>query len=709
MSLLDFIFTPGTPARGGTRMSKGVSYVGRLGNQVSWDSDDDTMSAVVYRCIQAIAAPASSLDLEVLVNDEVADGHPIADLFNRRPNPLTSARVFKEVLFSRLEWKGEVLVYLDRGESGTGPITDAWIVYSPFKPVIDKEAAGEEALLGFQVDVGTGKKVGLLPSETLWLRYPDPDDAWGCVAPWKAARFAAEMDREVAKWQRKEVQSGGRAQSLVYLGDLTEDQHDAAVADFNASIVSGHKRHLLVSGPTPAGVERLGATAEELAYMESRLMNREEACLAFGVPKDALLGGSTYENQRSAKRMLWSDTIVPKLETVASEVDRQALDGDREEAAFNVSEVEALQENADALATRTNGQVMHDLLTLDEGRARFGLEPLPNGLGNCTLTEYRRRVFSVAEAAVSASDAARALTAGVSARRIIVGGRGLRVLARPVERRQAPPVLERRGTALDVDEVQARYDRHEERGRKAAERLFKAQERSVLRALSRLEGAERKRLRLGAGQPLEGANLTRFLEARVTADSVLDVPHWRQATAEALEGFMAAVWDDGGQRTANALGLSFQSFDPRVQAEMAARLDVLADQVTETTRRILEDDVLGPGVAAGASTDDLADAIQARFAGFREWRALMIARTETVGGFNAAARVAALESGVTVARTWMAASDARVRDSHAALNGYRTSGLEDPYPNGCRFPGDPAGPSAETVNCRCVETWETEA
>jgi hypothetical protein len=42
------------------------------------------------------------------------------------------------------------------------------------------------------------------------------------------------------------------------------------------------------------------------------------------------------------------------------------------------------------------------------------------------------------------------------------------------------------------------------------------------------------------------------------------------------------------------------------------------------------------------------------------------------------------------------------------LDGVSVKGFDVAYPNGCRFPGDPAGPAEETIMCRCVEQYDTD-
>jgi hypothetical protein len=96
-----------------------------------------------------------------------------------------------------------------------------------------------------------------------------------------------------------------------------------------------------------------------------------------------------------------------------------------------------------------------------------------------------------------------------------------------------------------------------------------------------------------------------------------------------------------------------------------------------------------------------------------KFRGDMIGRTEALsvlhrGRYQAFAQ--AITSGEVsadeVTRSWQSASDNRVRESHAKMNG-QTIGFYEYYttPSGAKllFPGDPAGPASEIINCRCTE------
>lgn len=686
------------------RMTKGVAFTSRgttaVDDLLYRDGRRWTNSAVAYRCIQATSSNASSLRLQVF-NSTGAE-QPTHELSQRwaNPNTLMSGRVFGEYLWQRLDTRGETFVYLDRGESGTGPLAGMWPMFGKVTVVVDKNLAGE--IVGYIVDVGA-VRVHLLSSEVLWLRYPDADSEWGCLSPLDAAAHAVGLDSAARSWQENELRHGARPSGVVYLGDLEPEQHDEAVAAFRNRLEgsSNAGRTMFISSAVPAKFERMTLTPAELGWLDTRRNAWEEVMLAFGVSKDYLLGGATHENRDAARSTLWSDMIVPKLEVVAGEIARQLLpDGDR--ARFDTDDVEALHESADAKAQRTNGAVIVDVMTLDEARAEYGLDPLPGGIGKLTISAYRTGVTLEAQSTLLqiTQDASRQLP------RVQEGA-----IEKPFMPQLALPRERTRTRAgLTFDQAQTEYAMHERVGVRAVTRLAGRQQTIVLNNLHKLFGrngswaAKRKALLDVLEQSRQGVDV----DVRAEVDKLLDSKAAEQMTMSELEAFMHNVWSRGGESTANALGVSFDLFELDVLLEMDERRAVLAGQVTETTRTVLEDRVLLQGVANGETVDELAVRVRSVFTDLSSWRGQMIARTETVGGFNAASHRTASDSGITTARVWLATGDSRTRDSHVSADGETLTSFDAKYSNGCRFPGDPAAPADETIMCRCVETYETE-
>lgn len=691
------------------RLSRPVSFVaGSSGVSVGTPdvrgADALNGSAVVYRCVSAITNPLAALDGGVRGTDGELDveTHPIAQLWNRKPNPMLSSYVVKSVIWQQLELDGEAFVYVDRGDSGTGPATELWPIFDPVSVIVSKTVAGQ--IDGFVVTTAGGKKVPLLPSEVLWLRYPHPRQPFGALAPWRAASWAAELDAYARSWQHGEYVNGARPEGIFYLGDVDESVHNATVESWRSRHVGARNalKHLFVSGPEAASYVRVGLTPAEMSYIESRRVNAEEIMLAFGVHPDLLRGGATFENQRAAKTNLWSETLLPKLHVVNGEVDRQLLPDLRETFEHDTSGVEALRESQDAVSSRVREQTYADVLTIDEGREQLGLDPLPDGLGAMTLTAYRATVEALALAAFGEP------TAGAAVRRSLTGDPLSGGYRPQLPRATVTATRAKRQLHSSPDAIERAYARGEELGRRTIARLAAKQQRVVARKLKDAESRGKLDVLIALNRshvPEAVARPEHVEQLRQQADDLFDRAYWLDYSREALEPFVAAVYDGGAELAARALGLSFELFDAEVTAQMRARLDTLAGQITDTTHGVIERELLREGVESGESIPKLADRIKSVFDGLATYRAETIARTETVGGHNAASRIAATSSGLVTRREWVATKDTRTRDSHVELDGYTTNGVDDAYPNGCMYPGDPAGPARETVNCRCVELF----
>ncbi|MFI6639959.1 phage portal protein [Streptomyces sp. NPDC050504] len=704
-------------------------------------------SAVAYRCVAAIADNGSSVPLAVRRPDgEIIEGHPIARLFNKRPNPLMSARVFKSLALQQLELAGQSFVWLDRGETGLGDATEIHLVFDQVDVIVDRPIAQRPTtanIIGFIIRRGDGVQVPVLPEEMLWLRYAHPWDPLGCLPPWRAARHAVDMDSYAREWQKQSYKNGARPNGVVYLGHMEQREFDAVKASWRSSMQGPQNagRDLLVRSAAPGGgqgssggigYERLGFTPEEMDYLESRMANSAEVMLAFGVPRDYLLGGTTYENRTAAKTTLWSDAIVPKLEVIGSEIDLRLLPSDAEEAVFDLSGVDALRESRDAVVTRTTRLVEADVVTLDEARAEAGYDSLPGGIGEQTLTAYRAQYRPVTPAAGVQRFDSSELEAVVS--RAVASVLAPLVAPMPkVDARETPrPELTRADASPSLADINAAYDDLEGAGRRAVQALAREQRERVLRDFDRLmKKPERSAAWLGEvrteacalareqcvtlappdPEQVPAARLTDLdvaagpegWEERIKVRDLFDPRYWRRRTGEVLRPFVERAWKRGGA----SITADFDLDEPTVADALAARVEELAGQVTATTEQVLRSQILAHGVAEGESVPELRARIQRVFTNLSDYRATMIARTETVGGYNQAAFVSALDAGATT-KTWLATDDKRTRPTHRSANGKSTPLNRRFELTQSRWPADPTAPASQSIQCRCALTFTFE-
>lgn len=185
---------------------------------------------------------------------------------------------------------------------------------------------------------------------------------------------------------------------------------------------------------------------------------------------------------------------------------------------------------------------------------------------------------------------------------------------------------------------------------------------------------------------------------------------------EALSVSAAAAFGVRVLEQGKAIGLDLETKDFAATVQRIARAyiaqEVVRRRITaiaETTRADIVAGVLA-GNAAGLGQAGIAQAIIDRVGSVSVSRAALIARTESHAAANAGSQAAAQETGVPMRRQWIAAEDSRTRQSHADADG-QIVGMGEPFRVGAallQFPGDPSGPAAEVINCRCAVGYVVE-
>lgn len=176
----------------------------------------------------------------------------------------------------------------------------------------------------------------------------------------------------------------------------------------------------------------------------------------------------------------------------------------------------------------------------------------------------------------------------------------------------------------------------------------------------------------------------------------------------ALTVSMSIAGDDAARALSNALGALPFLDEPldtqRYLAQAKNRLVGIGNELWFNARTAIAE-----GLAEGEDIPTIARRVR-EAAGVTEPRARVIARTESHGARNTvnAASVrrvsAAFGAPSAFSRRWQAAEDARTRPTHVEADG-QTVALNEPFRVGgasLDFPGDPAGPPEEVINCRCT-------
>lgn len=168
-----------------------------------------------------------------------------------------------------------------------------------------------------------------------------------------------------------------------------------------------------------------------------------------------------------------------------------------------------------------------------------------------------------------------------------------------------------------------------------------------------------------------------------------------------------------GQREGGIIGLA----SSQEEWTRAYRTELESDDPEQALTRALRDKRFDRAVLRASANGEQIPAeqidsmVQSYTNRALRYRAETIARKETITALHTAQEQSlkqAIDAGVVaqtdLAFVWRTARDSRVRDSHRTMNRQvRKSGM--PFTTGAGasllYPGDPQGPAAETINCRC--------
>lgn len=632
---------------------------------------DEMVSAVLEQCISLVANNMAALDLQVVntATGDCNDMDPVAMLWNREWCQQMSAHTGRLITFRRLERYGQCFVVVDRGGDPLGvPQRMAPILHEVRVVIDDVTEPLFPKIMGFQVGQ---RRLPLLPEEMLWLRYADGQNSWDFMAPGAVASYAIKTDAYAREWQLGEYRNGARPSGILRLGDVEKEVREQIKNEMRSSIVgpSNASKILALSADQAqgAGFDRISMTPAEMSYIESRQENAKEIALGMGVPVDLLFGQSTYDNQRSAKIALWSETILPKLTAVSSEIDHQLIVDPIQTCEFDVSKVEALRESANDQFKRTTEVAFADLVTIDEARDMIGLEPLDGGIGEVTLTAYRQAAGSTAPAP----------TAWAS------------VVPPPTP--PAPPpgtasrLAVRAAAPRSVRVPQNMIDRHHRMAVTRMANYFETQGSAIHDHL------------VSTHMNFVDTEDTRASAVKETVMAAVADPQWKTRLHALITSTLTSTSTDVGNSISQQIGKAYVP-TPAISNYIDSRADFSADTMTATTSdemsRLVDD-----AEANGGNTETIAAAVLAYFAasGRGGDRADLFGVAETYPVVNQAGRDAAIASDAVESRVWETAQDDRVDADCEDLQG-QMAAIDGAYPSGDE-------PGEVHIGCRCSETY----
>ena len=310
----------------------------------------------------------------------VEPSHSVARLLERVNPWYTRADLWRATEIYLSLW-GSAFWAIERGEDGE---PELW----PLRP--DRMAVIPDRrryVRGF-VYRGAVEQVAYTPDEVVWLRYFNPLEEMAGLSPLAPARLSADMGHEGLHFNRHLLRNSARPDFLLL---TNQEMNDAELEDFYARWEQRYQGPGNAHRPAVASavrdVKTLGLSHRDIDFIQGLRWSLEEVSRTYGVPK-LLLGDferATYANVQASERMFWRNTVVPEVKFLEEQLNRALLPklGYPQLAVeFDLSVIEALQEDENSRVQRETALLDRGVLTINEVRRERNLPEVPWGDGH---------------------------------------------------------------------------------------------------------------------------------------------------------------------------------------------------------------------------------------------------------------------------------------------------------------------------------------
>lgn len=289
-------------------------------------------NATVATLVMKLAASTAGIPLKTYLKNpdqrvDVSDTSELGALM-ANPNRKHSPAFFWNWTVSTFEIYGEALWVKSRPTRGAPP-TELW----PMHPANVLTQRSEDGTLWYLVYLGhpgSGQQPVLAYPEqdVVHFKMYNPDNQVRGLSRLESLRAAVASDVAMQDMQASFWANGARPSVLLQApGEMSDEAFKRLKAEWNsthAGAGSWGKTAILESGVT---AQMLPLNANELQYIDSRKMNRDEACSLYDVPPPVIhiLDKATFSNITEQMRSMYRDTMAPRFSAYQSDINMQLV------------------------------------------------------------------------------------------------------------------------------------------------------------------------------------------------------------------------------------------------------------------------------------------------------------------------------------------------------------------------------------------------
>lgn len=363
----------------GLQLERGFATYAQLYKTQPW------VSTVVDKVANAVAR------LNLNVWDNSSSSGKVLDTTSRyakliaNPNPFISNYDFWLRVISTFEVYGEGFLLKQRDDNGGViamlPMHPArtWIERAPYDIPEKGIEAGDLHYL-FSAGVATANLLRAPMADVVpFLRF-NPDNlmrGWSRLEPLRNTLMNEDSARNASSsWWRNMGRPGMVLKPTDPNMRMKREGKEKLVADWNALVGGSSGAGKTILAPDGYEPVQMQLNAEEMAYIQSRQINREEVCAVYDIPPPAvqILDHATFSNITEQMRSLYRESLAPRIEQIESILDmhlRPEFPGNKV-ARFAVDEV--TRGDFETRAQAVIGLVANGVMMPSEARPLFDLD-----------------------------------------------------------------------------------------------------------------------------------------------------------------------------------------------------------------------------------------------------------------------------------------------------------------------------------------------
>lgn len=323
-----------------------------------------------------------------------------------KPCPIMDRFSFWRWTFSMYELYGEVFWLKIRTPDGS---VAGFYPMHPARTQI-RRVGGREQFV-FALGVASAGLLEADQDDVVPFRRFNPDSMMRGLSRVEPLRSTLENEQEARRSTSSWWKRGARPSMMLSTDKLLSE---GAVTRLKAQIDDNHAGSaraggslVLEEGMKPIPVQ---LSAEEMQYIDSRKLNREEVCAVYDVPPPVvhILDHATFSNITEQMRSMYRDTMAPRLEDIESVIEHHVLpefDADGSlglSASFSMDEV--LRGDFETRATAVSNLIERGIMSPDEARPLFNL-PQRGGVADKLFANAALQPLGAPVARVSLTEA----------------------------------------------------------------------------------------------------------------------------------------------------------------------------------------------------------------------------------------------------------------------------------------------------------------